>query len=798
MVYKLHTSFFLGFFGVFMMVNSFSFQVKSQNLSTKEYFIKGKLVSDLDSLPIGGATIKILKTELGVITDSNGNFSIRLPIGSYQLSFSSIGYENQILKIKLSRDIDIQIRLQRFVQETKEVLIQSKRKLNPVKNLEVGVQRLEMKTIKNLPALLGEPDLIRTILTLPGISTVGEGATGFNVRGGGVDQNLVLMDGQEVFNSSHLFGFFSVYNPESVEDATLIKGGIPAQYGGRLASILDVRMSSGNPTQIEGSGGLGTVSSRFAMGGPISKGKSEFYFGARRSYVDLFLKLSKDPNINQTYAYFFDLNGKLNFHLDKKDDLVFTGYYGKDKVNLAGIIGFNYGNGLGGVNWKHESSPNFKYNVNIGFSNYDNGVGIPAGTNGFNYQNAIFDFQGKIDFDLRLDSTSKLKFGVSLIRYQIQPGKTEPVGDSSFFNPFSITSQRANEYGVYFQNEQKLNSRFSALYGLRLSAFNYISAGSDTLYSYVGNLGQPLIPVNPTAYSKGESIKTYFNWEPRLTFRYLLNEEASLKASYNRTSQYIHLISNTTAASPFDIWATTSNNIPPETADQISLGYFRNYKENRWESSLEFYYKKENSQIDFINGAQTLLNKNLEGSLLYGVGRSYGLELYLKKNYGKLKGWLSYTLSKTERKIDGINNDAWYPAKYDRPHNLSIVSTYEYNHRWLFSANFTLQSGINTTFPDSRYVFQGLVVPFNSQNSRNNYRLPNYNRLDLSATLQNKFIPGRKFHSSWVFSIYNVYGRRNAYSIYFEQSPTNPTQTEAVRLSIIGQAIPSVTWNFTF
>jgi len=783
---------------LFVLLSIFSFQIKAQNQETKKFKLSGKITSNLDSSGLGGASVRVLGSKSGTITDSSGNYTLFLIPGNYTLEIKSLGFQRITRKIQLRSDVNLNFPMEIEYNEKFAVTVRSKIAPNQVKNFEMGVQRLEMKTIKKLPALLGEPDILKTILSLPGISTVGEGATGFNVRGGGIDENLILMDGEEVYNSSHLFGFFSVYNPEAVDDATLIKGGIPAQYGGRLSSILDVKMLSGNPERIEATGGIGTVSSRLALGGPIQKGKSEFFITGRRSYVDLFLKLSKDQNTRTTYAYYYDVNSKLSFHLSPKDELEISGFYGKDVVNLSTVIGFNYGNGLAGLNWKHKYNSGLRSIFNFGYSNYDNNIGIPSGINGFNYNNAIGNFQAKMDFETKPDSDLRFKYGLSLIRYNIVPGTTMPVGDSSFLNPFNISLQRAYEAGAYIQAEQRISRDFSAQYGLRLSGFDYVSAGQDTIYSYSGLLGQALNPVNPRVFSKGQSIKAYGNLEPRISLRYILNNLSSLKASYNRTTQYIHLISNTTAASPFDIWATTSNNIPPQSADQVSFGYFRNALHNEWEASSEVYYKISNKEIDYVNGAMTILNKNLEGELLYGTGKSYGLELYLKKNSGKLNGWLSYTLSKSLRKIPGINNDTWYPSKYDRTHNLALVGVYDYSTRWNFSANFIYQSGVTTTFPDSRFNFQGLIVPYNSGNNRNNYRLPSYNRLDISATLNNRQKPGKKFHSSWVFSLYNVYRRKNAYSIYFRQDPNDPAQTQAVRLSILGTAVPGITWNFNY
>ncbi len=677
-----------------------------------------------------------------------------------------------------------------------EIVVKASRKKNMVRSMDMGVQKLDMVTLKKLPSLFGEVDLIRNVLTLPGVSTVGEGATGFNVRGGSIDQNLVLMDGEPLFNSSHLFGFFSVYNPDAVLDATLIKGGIPAQYGGRLSSILDVNLKNGSD-QFHGSGGLGTVSSRFAFSGPIEKGKSSFFFSARRSYADLFLKLSHNPVTRRSYASFYDLNGKAEFRPGEKDKLELSTYYGRDVANFDRQFGFAYGNGLGSLHWNHRFSTTFQADIVAGLSNFSNNLGITAVTNGFNYQTKILNSQLKADFTLAPDTAGQLKFGASLSRFDINPGQVQPTGSSSVFNTLTVEKQLAYESALYIQHQYSLSDALSVQYGLRLSVFNYMAAQTDSVFSYAGLTGQTKLPVNGRLYQKGASIRTYPSLEPRISLRYLLDDENSLKASYNRTTQYIHLISNTNAASPFDIWASTSNNIQPERADQVSIGYFRNVKQ-AWEGSVELYYKKMYNQVDYVNGAQTLLNQHLEGELLYGNARSYGAEFYVKKNTGRLQGSVSYTLSKTERKIDGINNNNWYPAKYDRRHNLSLVATYACSPRWSYAANFTYQTGVSTTFPNSRYIFQGIVVPYNTDNSRNNYRLPSYNRLDLAATYTGRRNIGRRYQSSWVFSVYNVYGRRNPYSIYFQTDRNNPNITQAERLSILGSAIPSVTWNFDF
>lgn len=772
------------------------FGLRAQSVNIRRFSLHGHIRSGAGDL-LAGVSVSIPRLGLGTSSNAEGFFDFSIPAGRYIVIYQLIGFLPRTETIQLGVRTNLNIVLQENAHETAEIKVSGTRLRNQVKNMEMGVQTLDMKTLSKLPSFLGEVDIIRSVLSLPGVSTVGEGATGFNVRGGGVDQNLVLMDQQQLFNSSHLFGFFSVYNPDAVMDATLIKGGIPARYGGRLSSILDVNLKSGNTEEFTGSGGLGSVSSRFSIGGPIQKGSSSFEISGRRSYADLFLKLSKDPLRRKTYGYFYDLNGKATFNMGSHDKLEIGSYYGKDVVNFAGQFGFKYGTTLGGVQYTRNFNNRFNMVLTGGISNYDNTLGIPSGSNGFEYMTRIFNTQLKSEFTYTPNKLNQIRFGVSENRYDVSPGKVKPVGDSSFFNTVSVKHQMAYESAVFLQNSQKITPNLGVEYGLRLSFFDYVASGADSLFSYSGSNDRSKEPVNGRLFETGKIIKSYFNPEPRISIRYLLDPETSLKASYNRTTQYIHLVSNTNAASPFDIWAVTSNNIRPEKADQVSLGYYRNYKAD-YEGSFELYYKRMYNQIDYVNGARTLLNKNLEGELLVGTGRSYGAEFYLKKNTGRLNGWISYTLSRTERNINGINNNNWYPAKYDRTNNLSVVATYDYSRRWTFGADFTFQTGVVTTFPNSRYSFEGIVIPYNSDGSRNNYRLPPYNRLDLSATLNNRQRPSRRFHSNWVFSIYNVYGRRNPYTIFFQSNKDNPAVTEAVRLSILGSVIPGVTWNFFF
>jgi hypothetical protein len=741
-----------------------------------------------------GAAVFVKELSTGTVTNSYGFYSLPLPPGTYTLTYSYLGYESQSEQITLQADLTRDVNLSDQQVQIKEVVVSARREDENVRSVEMSVSKLDIRTVKTMPALLGEVDVIRSIQLLPGVSTVGEGAAGFNVRGGGVDQNMILLDEAPVYNSSHLFGFFSVFNPDAVKDLRLLKGGVPAMYGGRLSSLLDVRMKEGNSKRLTASGGIGTVSSRFTLEAPIVKDKSSFIIAARRSYADIFLKLMPDQRDNQ--AYFYDLSAKMNYTLNSRNTLYLSGYFGKDVFKFGDQFRMDWGNATGTIRWNHLFSSRLFANFTGIYSYYDYGLGVPQGSNGFDWSSKIINYSAKADFTYYLNTNNTFTFGGSAILYHFDPATIRPLGDKSIFIPRRINDQEAREYAVYLDNEQTLSPRFSLQYGLRFSLFDY--RGSATVYDYEGADGRQKQPTNPRVFGKGQSVQQYGNPEPRFSARYTLNENSSLKVSYNRMAQYIHLISNTTAASPLDVWSPSTKNIKPELADQVALGYFRNLKDNAYEFSVEGYYKTMANQIDYINGADLLLNEHLEGELLYGKGRAYGLELYLKRNAGRLTGWISYTLSLSERQINSINNNQWYVAKYDKPHNLSIVGMYAINDRWTLAGNYAYGSGVATTFPNSRYVHEGRIIPHNTDNSRNNYRVPAYHRLDLSATLKNRQKPDRKWESEWVFSIYNVYARRNAFTVYFRQNEDNPNRTEAVRLSILGSLLPSVTYNFKF
>ena len=742
-----------------------------------------------------GANIFIKELNIGTATNAYGFYSLTVPAGSYTLLVDYLGFQSMKKTVDIAQSTKLDWDVPPNSEVLTEVVVSTEAEDKNVRSNEMSVTQISMKEMKKMPAMLGEVDVVRSIQLTPGVSTVGEGAAGFNVRGGGIDQNLILLDDAPVYNSSHLYGFFSVFNPDAVRDVKLVKGGIPAQYGGRLSSLLDVRMKEGNSKKFEGSGGIGTVSSRLTLEGPIVKDKGSFIIAARRSYADLFLKLSPEARDNK--LYFYDLSAKANYNISPNDKVFVSGYFGRDVFRFGNDFYTEWGNQTATARWNHVFNSRIFSNVTAVMSNYDYNLGVPSGTVAFDWKSYIRTQSLKADFSYFINTNNTTHFGVSAIAYRFEPGNSKPLNEKSIFRTLDIEDQKAREYAVYASNEQRVTEKLSLDYGLRFSLFNYV--GSKTVYDYeTVTQGKQKVMTNQKVYENGESIKLFNNLEPRFSARYTLNDASSMKLSYNRMAQYIHLLSNTTASSPLDIWTPSTNNVKPETADQVALGYFKNLAGNKYEFSVETYYKKMQNQIDYINGASILLNERYEADLMYGVGRAYGLELMARKNKGKFTGWVSYTLSKSEKKIEGINNNEYYRAKFDKPHNLSIVAMYERNDRWTFSANLAYASGVVTTFPNARYEYQGIVVPHNTEDKRSNYRLPAYHRLDLSATYKKKYKSPRRFQSEWVFSIYNVYARKNAFSIFFQQNKDNNQQTEAIRLSILAYPIPAITYNFKF
>jgi predicted transport protein len=750
-----------------------------------------------------GVSVYVKETGTGAVTNSYGFYAVTLPPGTYNIVVSYVGYTKQTRSVDLTaQNVRLNLELNQEGKELQEVTVSTKREDDNVKNIEMSVNRIDVKTLQRIPALLGEVDVVRSIQLLPGVSTVGEGATGFNVRGGGIDQNLVLLDEAPVYNSSHLFGFFSVFNPDAVKDVKLIKGGIPSNYGGRIASILDVRLKEGNAKKPELNSGIGLIFSRLSYERPLFKGKGSFIVAARRSYADILAQPFLNSDLKGAKFYFYDLTAKANYRINDKNTVFVSGYLGRDV--FGSDFGFNWGNATISARWNHVFSDRLFLNTTAYYSNYDYSLNTDLKQKNpndfFRTDSRIVDYSLKPDFSLFLGKNT-ITFGGQSIIHDFQPG-TATAASSGSVRTFGLESKYALENALYIGNEQQVTPKLQLQYGLRYSLFNYIGPGEAYTFATDVPVGQRRDPVSTQTYKRGDVIKTYGNWEPRLSAKYELGDNSSLKLSYNRLAQYIHLISNTTASTPLDIWTPSTNNIKPQIADQIAGGYFKNFGSTgkEFEASVEVYYKWLQNQIDYIDGASLILNKYLEGDLLSGKGRAYGAEFFIKRNTGVVNGWISYTLAKTERQAEGINNGSWYPTRFDKRHTLTSVLLFDPPRakRWNFSATFTLASGTPGTFPTNRFEYEGYVVPHNADNARNNYRIPAYHRLDLAATLQGRKRPGKRKEDNWVFSVYNVYARKNPFSVYFQPNEDNPRVTEAIRYSVFATLIPSVTYNFKF
>ena len=756
-----------------------------------------------------GVSVYVKETGTGAVTNDYGFYAVPLPPGTYNLVISYVGYAKQTKVVELNDgNVRLDFELKDEGKQLQEVVVSTKREDDNVKNIEMSVNRIDVKTLRRIPALLGEVDVIRSIQLLPGVSTVGEGATGFNVRGGSIDQNLVLLDEAPVYNSSHLFGFFSVFNPDAVKDVKLIKGGIPANYGGRIASILDVRLKEGNAKKTEVNGGIGLIFSRLSFESPLFKGKGSFIVAARRSYADILAQPFLKSDLKGSKFYFYDLTAKANYRINDKNTVFLSGYFGRDVFGAD--FGFNWGSSTASARWNHVFSDRLFLNTTAYYSNYDYSLDSDLKRKEtkdyFRTNSQIVDYSIKPDFTL-FRGKSTITFGGQSILHDFQPG-TATAASAGVVSTFGLESKYGLENALYVGNEQQVTPKLQLQYGLRYSLFNYIGPGEAYTYAENTPVGLSRPVVSTTAYKRGDNIKTYGNWEPRLAAKYELSNSSSFKLSYNRLAQYIHLISNTTASTPLDVWTPSTNNIKPQISDQVAGGFFKNFGAlkgagSEFEASVEVYYKRLQNQIDYIDGADLILNKYLEGDLLSGKGRAYGAEFYVKRNTGVINGWVSYTLAKTERQVAGINNGNWYPTRFDKRHVLTTVLLFDPPNRgdgtakrWNFSGTFTFASGTPGTFPTNRFEYGGYVGQV--INGRNNYRIPAYHRLDLAATLQGRKRAGKRKDDNWVFSVYNVYARKNPFSVFFQSNPDAPQQTQAIKYSVFATAIPSVTYNFKF
>ena len=758
--------------------------------------ISGYIKDAANGETIIGANVYIEEIGSGTVSNEYGFYSVNLPAGSYTLIFSYVGFDTQMEKVTIDQDIKLDMEIGVESQELQEVVISSEAANANVSSTEISVNKLDIGTIKKVPTLLGEVEILRSIQLLPGVSSVGEGATGFNVRGGSIDQNLVLLDEAPVYNSSHLFGFFSVFNPDAVKDVKLYKGGIPARYGGRLSSILDVRMKEGNNKKLAINGGIGAIFSRLSVEAPIIKDKASFIIAGRRSYADVLAQPFLSEEAEGSALNFHDLTLKTNWTLGEKDRLFLSGYTGRDNFRFGDDAGFNWGNATATLRWNHIYNDGLFGNVTAYYSDYDYQLSFGAESNNrFDWDAAIKNYAIKPEFTWFVNPNNQVRFGGQLIIYEFNPGNAIGISEGEALD-LSLENRFAIESALYIENELTPSDRFTVNYGLRLSHFNYVGEGDVFTFDTETPVGQRRTVTSTESFDQWESIQTYANLEPRLSLKFQLNNKESLKATYNRTAQYIHLLSNTAASTPVDIWTPSTNNIRPQISDQVAIGYFLNSADNTLEFSVETYFKRLDNLIDYVDGADLLLNPFIEGDILEGKGRAFGLELFLRKTAGRFTGWASYTLARSERLVEGINNNEWYATRFDQTHNLSLTTFYEASKRLDISASFGIISGTPLTLPTTRIEQQGFIIPHNIDNARNNFRIPVYHRLDFSATLQGKKNLTRRWQSEWVFSVYNVYGRRNAFSIFTRQ--TSNGVKEAVRLSVFGSFIPAVAYNFKF
>jgi len=757
----------------------FSFFILPSVLLAQSFTISGYINDKTNGETLIGAVVRVRdNTTNGKISNEYGFYSLTLPQGNYELVFSFIGYREQSIFINLTENKTITVGLEEFITTLGEVVISASSVNENIGQAKMGVEKINVATTSKLPVLFGERDILKTMQLLPGVKSGGDGQSGFTVRGGSIDQNLILLDDAPVYNASHLLGFFSTFNSDAIKDVTLYKGTAPAQFGGRISSVIDVKMNEGDNQNYGVSGGIGLISSKLNIEGPVQKGKSSFLISGRRTYADIFLKLTdqfKDNNLS-----FYDLNAKFNYRLSDKDRLFVSGYFGRDRLGLNNRFGIDWGNATATLRWNHLFNSKLFSNTSFIYSNYDYNIDIQNNVNPFSILSRIRDWNVKQEFQYFSNAKNEWKFGYNVIYHAITPGQI--TNAESTTDPYQ--TKNGLESAIYATNDWQATKKLKINYGFRLS--NFVVLGGSDYYTLdeAKNVTDTIRQNNP--------VKSYLNFEPRLLFSYTLNKNSSLKLAYTRNTQNMHLITNSVTTNPTDKWTMNTNIIKPEIGDQASLGYFHNFNNNMFEFSAETYYKSMQNQIDYKDNADERAPV-IETQLLNGKGRAYGLELLLKKNQGKLTGWLGYSLSRTEKQIDGINQNQWYAARQDRTHDISIVTMYDISKRWNVSAVWVYQTGNAITFPSGKYEVAGQTTWLYTE--RNGYRMPAYHRLDLGATFKLK--ERKRFNSELSFGLYNAYGRENPYTITFEQSDTDPNKTVAVQTSLF-RWIPSVSWNFKF
>jgi hypothetical protein len=778
-----------------------SFTTFSQENST----LSGTVYDDYNNETLIGVSIYFPELNSGTTTNEYGFYSITVPKGNYTIQVSYLGYSTLLEDIALLEKTSKNFNLKEASESLNEIVIESNiEKLN-LKTPQMSVNNLNSSTIKQIPVVLGEADIIKSLILLPGVTSAGEGASGFNVRGGAADQNLILLDEAIVFNSSHLFGFFSVFNPDVIKNVKLYKGGIPAKYGGRLSSVLDIYQKEGNSKDFNVTGGIGLVSSRLLIEGPIKKEKSSFLIGGRSSYAHLFLPLFDNDN----KAYFYDLNSKINYRFNDNNNVFLSTYFGKDVFGISDNFVNNYGNTVVNLRWNHLFTDKLFSNLSLIYSDYF--YGLILDFVGFEWDSGITNFNLKYDFNHYVSEKIKLNYGINNIYIKFNPGEIIPNREDSGIVAEKLIDKYANEFAAYVDVEHKISNNFRLQYGVRFSSFARL--GQDELNRYANDEAviyneefkkyESAEATGTDTFGRSNIISSFNNFEPRVSMSYTLNENTSIKASYNRMVQYLHLLSNTASPTPLDVWAPSGKYIKPQLLDQYAVGYFKSIKNGKYTLETEAFYKDIQNRIDYINGANLIANNEIETIILNGKARAYGLEFLLKKNEGDFQGWIAYTLSRSEQLTagrnanePGINNGEWYSTPFDKTHDFSINASYKLNGKWKFNSNFVFQTGQPANYPVGQYEVQGLNVPIFDNNRRNADRLPTYHRLDISATLTPDKNKSRKWQGEWVFGIYNLYGRQNAASLAFRQNQET-FRNEAIQTSIFG-IVPSVTYNFKF
>ena len=773
--------------------------------SQEKVTINGTVYDNNSNETLIGVSLYFPELKTGTTTNEYGFYSITVPKGNYKIQVSYLGFKSIIENLNLTVNVTKNFKLEEETESLDEIIIESDiEKLN-IKTPQMSVNKLTAATIKKIPVVLGESDIIKSIILLPGVTSAGEGASGFNVRGGAADQNLILLDEAIVFNSSHVFGFFSVFNPDVIKDVKLYKGGIPARYGGRLSSVLDIYQKEGNSKAFKLTGGIGLVSSRLLAEGPIEKEKSSFLIGGRASYAHLFLPLFDNDNT----AYFYDLNSKVNYRFNEKNNLFLSTYFGKDVFGISDNFVNKYGNNVLNLRWNHLFSDKLFSNLSLIYSDYF--YGLTLDFVGFEWDSGITNFNLKYDFKHYLNNTFTLNYGINNIYIKFNPGKIIPNRPDSGIQPEKLIDKYANEFAAYIDAEHRISDKLTLQYGIRFS--NFTRLGQDELNVYANNEAviynqqfkkyESASPTGTESFSRSDVLASFNNFEPRFSLSYLLSDESSVKLSYNRMAQYLHLLSNTASPTPLDVWAPSGRFIKPQLLDQFAAGYFKSIKGGDYSLETEVFYKDIQNRIDYINGANLIANNEIESVILNGQARAYGLEVLFKKNEGNFKGWLAYTLSRSEQQTPGrnanepgINQGKWYSTPFDKTHDLSLNASYELSKKWTFNANFLFQTGQPTNYPVGQYEVQGLNIPIFDDDRRNADRLPAYHRFDISATLTPEKNKNRKWQAEWVFGIYNLYGRQNAASINFRQN-RETLRNEAIQTSIFG-IVPSVTYNFKF